>query len=432
MDICVLLIDTVHVLMTRLASTRGLRGPGILLAWAVCVCTPVAAQTILNFAHLGGVVRIVNTDMAVLESSENRTDIPCKVVTEKPEISFDMRFHETYRVIIPLRDLAGTGDQLRMLMRIIPAGRPDDPIYMVDRFTVPAIEEEATGEATLPGGFTMGPGHYKVDWLMRDRRERVCSSHWEVEARPSSGQQDLPLSLGPHTIAEQPRDAFREIAPVERASADELLHVKLLVNFSPANPADASLKPWDVDAVVAILRGIAREPQIGRFSIVAFNMQEQRIIYREDNVDRIDLPALGDAVSNIKLGTVDFHRLQDPQSDTRFLTNLLTAELGPQNPTPDAIIITGPKLMLDKRVPQDALKEAGSAHCPIFYLNYNFNPRTNPWRDTIGSALRVYKGLEYTITLPRDLGSALGDMMLRMKRTSVVTPTAAGFVENRR
>ena len=412
--------------MRRLASTLGLRGAGTFVAAALLVCAPGWSQTILNFSRLGGVVRIVNTDMAVLESSEHRVDLPCEVTPDKSELAFDMRFHGTYRVTIPMRDLAGTGDQLRVLMRITPAAQPGNPVYMVDRFTVPAIEEEAPGEATLPGGFAMGPGHYTVDWLLRDRRERVCSAHWEVEARAGSGQQDLPLSLAPGVVAERPRDAFLEQAPVERSPADQLLHVKLLVNFSPTNPNDSALKPWEVDAVVAILRGIAREPQIGRFSLVAFNMQEQRIIYREDNVDRIDFPALGEAVSGIKLGTVDFRRLQDPQSGTRFLTDLLSTELGPQNPGPDAIVIAGPKLMLEKRLSQQALREAGAANCPVFYLNYNLNPRNNPWRDAIGSAMRVYKGLEYTITLPRDLGNALGDMMLRLKRPGV---GAAGLAE---
>jgi hypothetical protein len=401
--------------MKRLAFTPGLRGAGILLT-AMLVCTPAWPQTILNFSRLGGTVRIVNTDLAVLESQEERSDLACKVTSEKPEIAFDMRFHVTYRVRIPLRELAGNGDQLRVLIRITPLAQPEGQVHMVDRFSVPPIEEDAAGEAALPGGFTIGPGRYKVDWLMRDRRERVCSAHWEVEARLSSSQQDLPLSLEPNAIAEHQRDSFHEQPPVARAAAENLLHVKLLVNFSPSNPNESSLKPWDVAAIVEILRGIAREPQIGRFSIVAFNMQEERIIYREDNVDRIDFPALGEAVNGIKFGTVDFRRLQDPLSGTRFLTELLATELGPQNPTPDAIVLAGPKLMLEKRVPQDALREAGSANCPIFYLNYNFNPRSNPWRDAIGSALRVYRGLEYSITLPRDLGNALADMMFRMKR----------------
>jgi hypothetical protein len=395
----------------RPVGAHGGRGVG-LLTGVVC-CLALHGQTELNFARMGGVVRIVNTDLAVLESPENRNDLPCQVFPTKPELAFDLRFHTAYRVTIPLRDLAGTGDSLRILMRVTPADKPDNQLYLVDRFTVPTIEEDAKGEAALPGGFTLGPGKYKVDWLMRDRAERVCSWHWELEARLSPENRDLPLTMPPNTVAQRPQEPFSEQPPVERANSDRLLHVKLLVNFSPTNPRETTLKPWDVDAIVSILRSVAREPQIGRFSIVAFNMQEERVIYREDNVDRIDFPALGEAVSGIKLGTIDIKKLQDPLSGTRFLTNLLGDELGPQKPEPDAIIITGPKLMLDKKVPQEALKEAGRANCPIFYLNYNFNPRT-PWRDAIGSALKVYKGLEYTISLPRDLGAAMTDMMFRM------------------
>ncbi len=387
------------------------------LAAVVCgsVVVQIAfSQTELNFSGFGGAVRIVNTDMAVLESAEKRVDLPCEVAPLKPEIAFDLRFHVGYRVTIPLKDLAGNGDQLRVLVRVTPADRPENRIYLVDRFNVPAIEEDAKGEAALPGGFTLGPGRYKVDWLMRDRAERVCSSHWEAEARVDASNSDLPLTMPPNTVAQRPQEPFGEAPPVERASKDRLLHVKILANFSPTNPREAAMKPWDIDAIVSILRSIALEPQIGRFSLVAFNMQEERVIYREDNVERIDFPTLGDAVKGIKLGTVDYRKLQDPQSGSRFLTSLLSEQLGPQQPEPDAIIITGPKLMLEKKISQDALKEGGRASCPVFYLNYNFNPRSNPWRDAIGSALKVYKGLEYTITLPRDLGAALTDMMFRM------------------
>ena len=391
---------------------------GVLLALAAWNLGAPAAQsqTELNFSRIGGAVRIVNTDLAVLESQDKRDDLPCTVVPAKPELAFDLRFHTSYTVTIPLKDLAGLGDQLRVLARVTPEDKPSNQIYLVDRFNVPAIEEDAKGEASLPGGFTMGPGRYKVDWLMRDRMERVCSMHWETEAKPDADNKDLPLIMPPNTVAQRPQEAFSEQPPVERTSGSKLLHVKLLVNFSPTNPHEASLKPWDVEAIVSILRSVAREPQIGRFSLIAFNMQEQRVIYREDNVERIDFPALGEAVSGIKLGTVDFRRLQDPASDTKFLTSLLTEQLGPQQPEPDAIVITGPKLMLERKIPSEALKEGGRASCPIFYLNYNFNPRRYPWRDSIASALRAYRGLEYSITLPRDLGSALTDMMFRLSK----------------
>ncbi len=391
---------------------------GVLVVAAVWgVAAPAAkAQTELNFSRMGGVARIVNTDMAVLEAEDKRDDLPCEVSPMKPELGFDLRFHTSYQVTIPLRELAGSGDQLRVLIRVTPVDQPANQIYLVDRFNVPPIDEDAKGEATLPGGFTMGPGKYKVDWLMRDRTERVCSTHWEAEAKLDNDNKDLPLIMPPNTVAQRPQEPFSEQPPVERVQSGRLLHVKVLVNFSPTNPREASLKPWDIEAIVSILRSIAREPQIGRFTVIAFNMQEQRVIYREDNVERINFPALGEAVSGIHLGTVDYRHLQDSQSGTRFLTSLLTEQLGPQNPEPDAIIITGPKLMLEKKIPSDVLKEAGRANCPIFYLNYNFNPRNNPWRDAIGSALKFYRGLEYSISLPRDLGSALTDMMFRLSK----------------
>ena len=66
-------------------------------------------------------------------------------------------------------------------------------------------------------------------------------------------------------------------------------------------------------------------------------------------------------------------------------------------------------------MPLEALKEGGAAPCPIFYLNYNPNPFDEPWRDTIGSALKAYKAaVAYDILVPRDLGAAMRDMLSRI------------------
>ncbi len=402
--------------MIRLRSVyfRKWRRWGFLLTAALWTGTGWS-QTELNFSRLGGAVRLLNSDLAVLESAANRTDLACQVSPTKPELGFDLRFHVEYGVNIPLQELAGSGTQLRILIRVTPLENKENQVYLVDRFSVPPIEEDAKGQASFTGGFALGPGRYKVDWFMRDRKERICSLHWETEAKMNGDNEDLPLTMLPNTVAQRPQEPFGEEPPVERVATDRLLHVKILANFSPTNPHEATLKPWDIDAIVSILRSIAREPKFGRFSLVAFNMQQEQVIYREDNVERIDFPELGKAVAALKLGTVDYHRLQDQQSGTRFLARLLAENLSPQDPEPDAIIIAGPKLMLEKKVSQEELREAGSARCPIFYLNYNFDPRGNPWRDAISSALKAYKGaLQYSIALPRDLGAAVNDMMFRM------------------
>jgi len=159
------------------------------------------------------------------------------------------------------------------------------------------------------------------------------------------------------------------------------------------------------------VRAISREPRIGSFSFVGFNMQEERVILEQKNVRRIDFPALGDAVDSIQGGMIDFAQLQDEESASRFLTELFTKHLGPQEPEPDAVMIIGPKLMLEKKISREVLAENPQVHAPVFYLIYNTDPYVHPWRDAISRALKIYRGLEYTISLPKDFGRAMKDMM---------------------
>ena len=164
---------------------------------------------------------------------------------------------------------------------------------------------------------------------------------------------------------------------------------------------------------VSILRSIAREPRIGKFSIVAFNMQEQRVIYRQDEAEQIDFPSLGDALASLKLGTIDLKRLSQKHGDTEFLTGLITQEMNSKE-QPDALIFAGPKVMLEENVPVETLKEVGDLEYPVFYMNYNFNPQANPWRDAIGNTVKFFKGQEYTISRPRDLWNAWTEIMSRI------------------
>jgi hypothetical protein len=110
--------------------------------------------------------------------------------------------------------------------------------------------------------------------------------------------------------------------------------------------------------------------------------------------------------------------LRDPQSETHFVTRLLTDELGAQADSADAIVIVGPKVLLDRNIPRNSLKAKGSAICPVFYLNYTANP-LEPWPDTIGSALKAYKGAAvYNILFPRDLGLAMRELLSRINKRS--------------
>jgi hypothetical protein len=313
-----------------------------------------------------------------------------------------------------------------MLFRVTPDGHKDDPVYFSQRLSVPAIEEDAKGNAYLQGAFDMGEGNYHVDFLMRDRSERVCSFYWDAEAELPAKDKQLVLMAAPGTVEAAEREPFKDEPPVEREQTTGPLNVKVIINFAPQNSYSATLQPLDTNALLSILRSIAREPRIRKFSIVAFNMQEQRVVYRQENTDQINFPALGGALSSLNLGTVDLKRLSQKHGETEFLTSLLNQEMSNSKDHPDAVIFAGPKVMLDDSVPQESLTQLADVDYPVFYMNFNLNPQANPWRDAIGNAVKHLKGYEYTISRPRDVWYAWTEIMTRIVKFHVGKASPGG------
>jgi hypothetical protein len=378
-------------------------------------CAGLSAQEVM--LSDGGMVRLFASDAAILEAQETRKDIACTVTPDKPALGFDLKFHSGYDVAIPLKDLAGQDNLLTMVFRVAPEGRPEEPIYFSQRTNVPMIDDDAKGDAALHGSFDLGEGKYHVSWLMRDRGERVCSFNWDTEASLSARDRQVALDIPAGAVRASEKEPFKQEPPVEREQRDGPLTIKVIVNFAPQDSTSAALQPLDTSALVSILRSIAREPRISRFSIVAFNMQEQRVIYRQQEASQIDFPALGDALKTLNLGTVDFRQLAQKHADSEFLRGLMTREIKEQTENPDAVIIAGPKVTFDDAGAQDALKQLGDVKVPVYYMNYNVNPQVNPWRDALGSAVRSFKGAEFTISRPRDLFFAWTEIMSRIVKS---------------
>jgi hypothetical protein len=387
------------------------------LAGLIISLAPVHGQILL---HSGDSSRpnIFNSDLAVLEDGETRKDLPCTVTPSKPALGFDLKFHAGYQVTLPLKELAGTENALNIVFRVTLAEHPDDPVYFTQHLRVPPIEDDAKGDAYLQGAFDVGEGSYHIDWLMRDRTERVCSFNWDTDASLSPKDRPMTLAIAPGSIARDGGDEFKEEPPVTHQTGEPPLNLKVLVNFAPQNSLSPELQPLDTTALVSILRTLSRDPRIGKFSIVAFNMQEQRVIYRQDGVKRIDFPSLGNALTTLNLGTVNLKQLSDKHGDTEFLTGLVRKEMtaSPED-HPDALVFAGPKILLDTNPPEEAFKDAADVDFPVFYMNYNLNPQAVPWKDAISHTVRFFRGYEYTISRPRDLWFAVSEMVSKIVKS---------------
>ena len=385
------------------------------LAGTLLLCARMPAQTLLSSGN--GPVHLVGSDLAVLEAQDVRKEINCSVTPQKPLLGFDLRYHAGFNVTVPLKELAGEENSLTILFRVTPEGQAAEPAYFIQRYTVPSIVEDAGGVALLQGSLDLGEGKYHVDWMMRDRIQQVCSSYWDMEAALAPKDRGIKLEMLPGAIEAAHIEQFTEEPPVARVLDKTPLKIKVLVNFAPQNFAASTMRPQDTSALVSILRQLDREPQFGRYSVIAFNIQEQRVIYRQDREDSIDFPALGEALRTVRLGIVDAAKLQRKHGDTEFLTELIQKEMSGDD-HPDALIFAGPKVMLDASLPEEALKPLTDVDYPIFYMNYSLNPQETPWRDSIGRAIRLFRGTEFTITRPRDLWFSVSDMVSRIVKSN--------------
>jgi len=296
-------------------------------------------------------------------------------------------------------------------------GESGEPQYFVQKVKVPKIPEDAGGEATLGGIFDIGEGKYHIDWLMRDRTDRICSFYWDTEAELNDRDRQITLEMAPGTVEAAHVEQFTEDPPVQR-NAVRPLNVKVMVNFAPQNQNSSRMRPIDTLALVTVMRRIAREPRFGKFSVVAFNIAEQRVMYRQSSGDRIDFPALGNAIQDVTPGVVSVKLLENKRGEVEFLTDLIKKEMSSAD-HPDALIFAGPKYSVETGNPDVELKPiVGAVDYPLFYLNYNLSPQSNPWRDSIGRAIKVFNGKEYTITKPRDLWFSVAEIVNRIVESS--------------
>jgi hypothetical protein len=81
--------------------------------------------------------------------------------------------------------------------------------------------------------------------------------------------------------------------------------------------------------------------------------------------------------------------------------------------------------MLAGNISGEDLKSLGDLQYPVFYMNYNLFPQSNPWRDAIGMAVKFFKGTEFTISRPRDLWRAVTDMVSRIVQSKHERRTVA-------
>ena len=407
-------MSTDHSLEPMCALLRVLH-PFLALVAGIACAANVQSQT-LTLLGSRREMPPLQSDLAVFESQKPRRDLQCVVTAPKPELGFDFMFHTGYEVEVPIRELAGGGDELTVLLRVVPHDRPDDPSYIVQRVPVSALEERGGGDGTFYGIFTLGEGKYHVDWLMRDQRERTCSVSWDLEAKVNSKDSQLRQWIPP-ALVQLLTPLFAAEPPIIRAPENGTPRFSIIVNL-PSDQSAPLIDDPGLYGLLAILRRMERDPRIGLRSIIICSLETEQVVYKQENQGGIDLPALGGALASAKLGTVDAKRLVSTNGPAQFAADLIREQLGKENT--DALIVLGPKEGSETRVSRQALEPLDKLGKQAFYLSYDTGKPLSLWRDPISSIVKRLRGFEYRIDRPKDFFNAWSDVVSRIMRAKQI------------
>ena len=369
-----------------------------LMRLAIVVC--LGATAVLGQAGNATLIRELEQrpDLTFVRTRQ----LSCKVKKFKPRLDLEFRLHTGYWVEIPFKELIGPETVWRMQLVVEPISPESAQPETIEQFVeTGAVPETVKGTVEMSGSFAVGEGSYRATWHLTERFGRYCSVAWNVEGKRGRRDRDVPLALEPGEIRPARTYLFRQEEAVDRSLAGGDLHLKVFLNLDTGSRRRATVRPWLIAPMVAVMRNLFRRPEFGEFALVAYSQEDQKILYRSDYGDDFDFQAMGSAVRKLAPATVDFRDLAR-DSESNFIEELLSDELR-NDDRADAIVFIGYEHWEGKKIPKERVTQLDPPRAPVFYFNFAWHP----WNTTLGKAVREWGGSQFRIRSARELLQAV-------------------------
>ena len=362
---------------------------------------------------------------------ENRRDqysLKCHVHSWGPVLGFNLEYRAGF-LLSPEMAQVALGEKLVAYLRATPEQRA--PVLLAVSYNLPTTPPQiADGRPftfTLAGDFAVGEGRYEVELLLMDSRKREFYARWKLR---TSGHA-VNSALKPLTVAAVLPDGWDgELDP-------NGVRLTLLLDATESSPKAARLRPFTWDYLMKVLGTILREGPCRSVKVVAFNLDEQNEIFREDNFDAGGYAELGIALRKLQSSAMSYQSLE-PSAWQKFLVGLTEKEITASD-RPDAVVFIGTPTHFVEKPPAPKTAPSGRT-MPIFYFEYfailrvladgNSYPAefpTGPVRDVpdgghyapsaVGSApdaidhlAQELHGTVFHIASPKDVGPAIQKM----------------------
>ncbi len=288
---------------------------------------------------------------AVIHALENPSEaekLKCELETLKPSMDFAFRFQAGYVLRCPIKIFGGQKGLVATYIRITPDG--GKPLFLSEAYSVPEMPADLRNrtnvhklsqEFEFSGGFSMGEGHYAVDVVVVDSSTRVLHKHWDLRAVRTHDERNVQVAMPALTAA----PLYNRSWTGKMAADGKGLRVTILLNAAPRDPRATRLRAWDramlIDSLSSMLRAIPTES----VRLVAFNLEQQREIFRDDRLDRPGSRTSGKrSLRELELGTVSYsvlRRIMEALGGDAFQPWTNQVKWRPDEPS-DVVIFVGP------------------------------------------------------------------------------------------
>jgi hypothetical protein len=309
---------------------------------------------------------------AAIDGALEGGKLDCQIEHIRPFLDFAFRFEAGFIVRCPVRIFDGNAVHLVVYARVTPAN--GKPVTLGQEYTTTPIPADLRPRTNirkvqsnfeLSGGFALGEGEYSVDLLVVSSTERFVQSHWKLKAARGRGEEQVPLTMRPHAAEQLSSRPWEG----KLAAQGEGVRVTMLLDAAPRDPNSAHLRVWDrmflMDSVSSVLKQIPCES----VRLIAFNLDQQREIFRDESFGRAGFRRLGRALRDLELGTVQYSVLKRQGGWAELLARLTNAEIQAESPS-DLVIFLGPVTRVAQKVPPGSLVPNGANGPRFFDLEY--------------------------------------------------------------
>jgi len=380
---------------------------------AVALAAGAAAQVPLDPERFPDLIARIDA------SDHAKNTVPCDVLTYPPHLSFDFRFQAGYSLYLPLKHYSGSGDSIRVVTRVTPQGPSAPPVYLTQTLDLPDVPRKNRAEIQLAGGYFVGEGKYALDLLMLDNDGRVCRKHWQAEAKRSGGSREIQLQIAPGAVVPFTFAAWKAMFDQDRKSSPHPQKLTILFHVAPLFRRNMNLRNFDQEMLLGSLSSLLEQIPSTEVKLVAFNLDQQKELFRQENFDGSGWDQLLGAMDKLQLGTVSYDTLAHRAGHVDLLKKLVDEELAGTSHS-KAVIFLGPAARQNDKLPLLSRREDATPAPLFFYFEYKpYWFRGSDVPDILSHVTRSLAGHVFHIHSPTEFASAIKAVRASLDEKSV-------------